>query len=64
MKLLRQCLEGKLTCVVCKKQGGEGAQPTCWKVKTRVKFVWSGNDGGTAGVGFLLAEKWVKNVWA
>ena len=29
---------------------------------SRYKFFWSGNDGGTAGVGFLLAEKWVKNV--
>ena len=27
------------------------------------KFLWSGNNQGTAGVGFLLAEKWINSVF-
>ena len=30
---------------------------------SRYKLFWSGNDRGTAGVGFLLAEKWIEKVF-
>ena len=29
---------------------------------SKYKFFWLGNEQGTGGVGFLLAEKWVENV--
>ena len=30
---------------------------------TQCKFLWSGNDKGTGGVGILLAEKWWEKVF-
>ena len=58
-KWLRWLAGGSLTFVVYKKLLADILHSACTETFGRYKFLWSGCVEGTAGVGFLVEEKWV-----